>query len=254
MNVCSLGSGSAGNCLLVEEGGTRLLIDFGFSCRHAKRLLAGLGVETGSISGVLFTHDHSDHCKGLATFHKCHPEIPLFANGGTADAIAALTGVDDGWQVFENGDAFSVGDVEVAPFPISHDAADPVGYMLNSLFVATDLGCATLPVKYALSRARSAVLESNHDPILLEKSDRPLSLKSRIRGRSGHLSNEDAAALVAEANPAGLNLVLLAHLSRECNAPHLAVEAMERACAEMGRADVSVVALEQDVPSPRFEV
>ena len=252
MRVCSLASGSSGNCLFVEDGDTRLLVDLGISCRRISTLLKNIGVESDSISGILFTHDHSDHCYGLDTFHKKHPDVPLYANGGTADAIAAMTGVDDGWRVFETAEPFQIGDVEVSPFSVPHDAADPVGYMLNSLFVATDFGCATAPARYALSRAKCAVLESNHDPILLEKSDRPLSLKSRISGRSGHLSNQDAAELLETANPSQLQMVLLAHLSQECNAPHLAVEAMERACAAIGRRDIAVVALEQDTPSAAF--
>ena len=253
MKVCSLASGSAGNCLYVEAGDMRVLVDIGLSCRRLATSLKNIGVEVGSLSGILFTHDHSDHFYGLSTFHKKHPEIPLYANGGTADAIAAQTGVDDGWRVFETAEPFEIGEIGIEPFSIPHDAADPVGYNIGPLFVATDLGCATLPVKYALSRATCAVLESNHDPILLEKSDRPISLKSRIRGRSGHLANDDAAQLLMDANPQNLKTLLLAHLSRECNAPYLALEAMERACAEIGRNDIDVVALEQDAPSAVFE-
>ena len=253
MKICSLASGSGGNCIYVESGEMRLLVDIGISCRRVSTTLKNMGVDADSISGILFTHDHSDHYAGLESFHKKHPGISLYANGGTADAIAACTGVEDGWNVFETAEPFEIGDVEITPFSIPHDASDPVGYMIGPLFVATDLGCATLPVKCALARATCAVLESNHDPILLDKSDRPITLKSRIRGRSGHLANDDAAQLLMDANPQHLKTILLAHLSRECNAPHLALEAMERACAEIGRRDIDVVALEQDVPSAVFE-
>ena len=219
--------------------------------------MTACGVCPADVTAVLFTHDHDDLCKGIATFHKRHPLVPLYANGNTADAIATLTGVEDGWRIFETGEPFAIGDVSVSAFSIPHDAADTVGYLFSdaasSLFVATDMGVPTLPVKYALAQATCAVLESNHDPTLLACSDRPVSLKQRIAGRCGHLSNLDAADLVREVAPPNLKTLLLAHLSRPCNAPHLALESMREALKDIEREDVALAALDQDEPSDLYE-
>ena len=187
--------------------------------------MSACGVRADDVTAVLFTHDHTDHCKGVATFHKRHPQVPLYANGNTADAIATLTGVEDGWRVFETTEPFSIGEIEVTSFSIPHDAADTVGYLFSdgtaSLFVGTDMGIPTLPVKEALARATCAVLESNHDPTLLA--------------------------------PPRLKTLLLAHLSRPCNAPHLALESMREALKDIDRADVALAALDQDEPSDMYE-
>ena len=257
MRLRVFGSGSKGNALAIRSGGTLLLLDCGFSCRELKKRMTACGVCPADVTAVLFTHDHDDHCKGIATFHKRHPLVPLYANGNTADAIATLTGVEDGWRIFETGEPFAIGDVSVSAFSIPHDAADTVGYLFSdaasSLFVATDMGVPTLPVKYALAQATCAVLESNHDPTLLACSDRPVSLKQRISGRCGHLSNQDAADLVREVAPPNLKTLLLAHLSRPCNAPHLALESMREALKEIEREDVALAALDQDEPSDLYE-
>ena len=257
MQLRIFGSGSKGNALAIRSGGTLLLLDCGFSCRELEKRMTACGVCPADVTAVLFTHDHDDHCKGIATFHKRHPLVPLYANGNTADAIATLTGVEDGWRIFETGEPFAIGDVSVSAFSIPHDAADTVGYLFSdaasSLFVATDMGVPTLPVKYALARATCAVLESNHDPTLLACSDRPVSLKQRISGRCGHLSNQDAADLVREVAPPNLKTLLLAHLSRPCNAPHLALESMREALKDIGRRDVALAALDQDEPSDLYE-
>ena len=257
MRLRIFGSGSQGNALAIRAGGTLLLVDCGFSCRELEKRMSACGVQADDVTAVPFTHDHTDHCKGVATFHKRHPQVPLYANGNTADAIATLTGVEDGWRVFETTEPFSIGEIEVTSFSIPHDAADTVGYLFSnetaSLFVGTDMGVPTLPVKYALARATCAVLESNHDPTLLACSDRPVSLKQRIAGRCGHLSNQDAANLVREVAPPNLKTLLLAHLSQPCNAPHLALESMREALKDIGRTDVVLTALNQDEPSDLYE-
>ncbi len=258
MKLRVLASGSKGNCIAVRSaGGALLLVDLGLSCRETRRRAEACGFDPGEAAGVLFTHDHSDHYSGLATFHKCFPDIPLFANGDTADAIACATGVADGWRTFETASAFPLADFSVTAFSTSHDAADPVGYLLadatSALFVGTDTGIATIGVRNAFARATAAILESNHDPILLTQSNRAESLKQRIRSRSGHLANEDAANLVRETPAPNLRTLLLAHLSDECNSPSLARKAMEDALAEIHRADVALGVLDQHVPSALYE-
>ena len=232
MRLRVFGSGSGGNALAVRSGGTLLLLDCGFSCKELERRMAACGVDPDAASGL------------------------FFANGNTADAIAVLTGVDDGWRVFETAETFPVGDFTVTSFSIPHDAADPVGYLFedgeNALFVGTDMGAPTFGVRDALARATCAILESNHDPILLQTSDRPVSLKQRIAGRCGHLCNGDAADLVREVQPPRLKTLLLAHLSRQCNAPYLALESMRAAVADLGR-PITLDVLDQDTPSPLYE-
>ena len=257
MRLRVLGSGSKGNCLALRGGGQLLLVDMGLSCLELTKRMQACGISPDEIGGVFFTHDHEDHYKGLATFHKRHPDVPLYANGNTADAIAAETGVEDGWCVFETAETFPVGGLSVTAFSVPHDAADPVGYLFSegdsTFFLGTDMGVMTVAAKEALARATCAVLESNHDPELLERSERPVSTKQRIRGRSGHLANYQAADAVRELNPPHLRTLLLGHISQQCNAPWLAREAMEKALAELGRTDVRLATLEQDVPSDLYE-
>ena len=227
MKLRVFGSGSQGNALAVRSGETLLLVDCGFCNRELERRMSACGVDPNSAAGLFFTHDHTDHCKGLATFHKRHPQVPLYANGNTADAISVLTGVDDGWRVFETAETFPVGDFSVTSFSIPHDAADPVGYLfddgVSALFVGTDMGAPTFGVRDALAP-----------------------------GRCGHLSNGDAADLVREVCPQRLKTLLLAHISKQCNAPYLALETMRSAVAELGR-PVALEVLYQDAPSPLYE-
>ena len=257
MRLRVFGSGSKGNCLALRGAGQLFLVDLGLSCRELTKRMKACGLSPEEVRGVFFTHDHSDHCAGVATFHKHFPEVPLYANGNTADAIAAVTGVEDGWCVFETAEDFAVDGLSVTTFSVPHDAADTVGYLFgdgrSTLFVGTDMGVMTLPAKEALARATCAVLESNHDPELLQRSERPVSLKQRIAGRSGHLANYQAADAVREINPPNLRTLLLAHLSEQCNGSWLAREAMEKALAELGRSDVQLATLEQDAPSDLYE-
>ena len=271
MQLRILGSGSQGNCLAVRSsGGALLLVDCGLSCSEIERRAGACGFDPHDATAVLFTHDHSDHISGLSTYHRRNPGAALFANDETAEAIMARTGVDHGWFVFENDVPFDVMDFKVTPFPLSHDAANPVGFLIEdntrhdatlfhrssdpaALFVATDTGCATEAMRRAFALADCAILESNYDPVLLETSDRAWSLKRRIASDSGHLSNEDAADFLRDVNPMRLKTLFLAHISRECNAPDVALACMKAALADCGRPDVSLHTLSQDTPSPLFE-
>ena len=257
MRLRVLASGSKGNCLALRGGGQLFLVDMGLSCRELTKRMQACGISPDEVRGVFFTHDHEDHRSGLETFHKHYPAVPLYANGNTADAIAAKTGVEDGWCVFETAETFAVGGLSVTAFSVPHDAADPVGYLFaegaSTFFLGTDMGVMTVGAKEALSRATCAVLESNHDPELLERSERPVSTKQRIRGRSGHLANYQAADAIRELNPPNLRTLLLGHISQQCNAPWLAREMMEKALVELGRSDITLATLGQDAPSNLYE-
>lgn len=262
-----LGSGSKGNCLAVRSaGGALVLVDCGLSCREADRRARDCGFKIEDAAAILFTHDHADHIAGLATFHKRRKDVALFANGNTAEAIAVRTGVEGCWMVFDSDESFSILDLRITPFALSHDAADPVGYLIEdtepsasgsapaALFIATDTGMPTAAMRSAFLRADCAILESNYDPTLLETSDRAWSLKRRISGRSGHLSNCAAADFIRDANPARLRTLLLAHLSQECNAPDIALACMRSALSDCARTDVTLAALSQDEPSGLFTI
>ena len=251
MRVVSLASGSAGNAYCVEAEGSVLLIDCGVSCRELVKRCRATCIDPASIVAAVITHNHVDHIKGLATFHGHFPDAELYANAMTADAVAASTGVyDEDFVLFENGQEFNVGPFAIKPFSIPHDVPDPVGYLVRTdgvtYFHATDVGTPLDSIGVNLAEADIATLESNHDPVMLRASGRPPSLKQRIAGPRGHLSNDQACDLVKRFASPRLRRLALAHLSRECNAPHLAFGAMRDAFAEMGRTDVELRMLEQD--------
>ena len=220
MRVVSLASGSKGNAYLVEHCGEALLIDCGVCYKKLK------GVE---FSAVIVTHSHSDHVCGLPTLLK-HRDVPVFANAMTAEATACECGVpEDAFVCFENGQSFDIGPFSVSPFSIPHDTSDPVGFLVS-----------------ALAEADFATLESNHDPVLLRQSGRHPSLIQRIAGPRGHLSNDQACELVRRFASPKLKSLALAHLSRDCNVPRIAEEAMRSTLMEMGRPDVVLKVLSQD--------
>ena len=251
MRVVSLASGSAGNAYCVESAGSVLLIDCGVSCRELTKRCRVAGIDPAAIMAAVFTHNHTDHVKGLATFHGRFPGVGLFANAMTADAVAAATGVCcEDFAIFENGQEFEVGPFAVKPFSIPHDVPDPVGYLVRAdgetYFHATDVGTPLDSIGVNLAEADVATIESNHDPVMLRSSSRPPCLKQRIAGPRGHLSNDQACDLVERFASPRLRRLALAHLSRECNAPHLAEGMMRRALCGMRRMDVALRVLDQD--------
>ena len=251
MRVVSLASGSQGNAYCVEAQGAVLLIDCGLCCRELTTRCRKAGFDPERIVAAVFTHNHVDHVKGLDVFHRHHPQVELFANLMTAEAIAAATGVDEmDFVPFENGQPFEVGPFEIKAFSIPHDVPDPVGYLVKAdgetYFHCTDCGTPLDSVGVKLAEADVAILESNHDPVMLHNSQRPESLKQRIRGPRGHLSNFDAADLVRRFASPRLKRLALAHLSRECNAPHLAENLMRETLAGMRRTDIALKILSHD--------
>lgn len=242
MEVCVLASGSKGNCIYVSGGGTSLLVDAGLSARGLVERLNTAGIAPESIQAVLFTHDHVDHYRGIGVFSRKFP-VRLFANEGTASGIEReLHIVGRTWEIFETSSTFEVGGLKVEAFSVTHDASDPVGFVFDDgsarLCVMTDLGQATPLVRVKLAQCHAAVLESNHDTDMLMQSARAWPLKTRIAGRSGHLSNDDAAELVRSALSERLHTLFLAHLSEECNTPALAFNTMLQALRAAGREDV----------------
>jgi phosphoribosyl 1,2-cyclic phosphodiesterase len=272
-----LGSGSSGNCAYLETAEARVLVDAGFSPRQIRQRLASIGRTPENLTAILITHEHSDHISGLLGIaDKFH--IPVYCNRGTQDGTVwafktkwakkpALDGLDGtehlkqkiDWRLFENGAAFEIGDVGIETFSIPHDAQDPVGFLLRTAAgnfgFATDLGHVT---KLVLDRIRAAnvlVLESNHDVKMLQDCPRRAwSLKQRILGRHGHLSNEAAAEAAAQIMSAGLKHLYLAHLSRECNKPELAQHVMAEQLHHIGAMHVQLQLAAQDVPCETLEL
>ena len=225
-----MGSGSAGNCALIENEQTAILVDAGLSSRQITQRLATIGRTVADLDAILLTHEHSDHTRGLTVLCRAHT-IPVYANRLTAEAVTAdpeISGTTKiSWRLFSTGHRFEVGDFTVESFSVPHDAYDPVGFAIRSgscaVGVLTDLGHATKLVVERMRFMDVLVLESNHDVKLLqEDTARPWALKQRIMSRHGHLSNDAAASRRKFA--AASSGMFLAHLSRDCNRPGLPSE------------------------------
>lgn len=231
MRFASLGSGSEGNGLIVEAGGTAILIDCGFGVRDMRVRLARLGIDAASIAAILVTHEHGDHIRGVAPLAARH-RIPVWSTFGTlAAAGERFAGTVRGFG-FDSDDAFAIGALEVKPFSVPHDAREPVQFVIGDgarrLGVVTDLGVSTPHVEASLSGCDALVLECNHDAGMLADGPYPYPLKQRIGGRLGHLDNEAAAALLAALDCSRLTHVVAAHLSKQNNTPEKARAALAR--------------------------
>lgn len=229
MKVCVLGSGSKGNCTLVESGRTTLLIDAGFSGVEIKRRLAAIGRQPDEITAVLVTHEHNDHISGVGVMSR-RSSIPVFANPGTHKASEKRVGKLFSARDFGTGEKFFLDDLEIHPFRVSHDTVDPVGYVISdgrvSMGYCTDTGKVTTLIEHHLKRCDVLVLESNHDPKMLRDGPYPLYLQQRVRSNQGHLANEDAGRLLKKLANGKLRQVVLAHLSEVNNLPELALQSV----------------------------
>jgi phosphoribosyl 1,2-cyclic phosphodiesterase len=258
VRITILGSGSNGNCAFVETDQCRILIDAGFSLRQIRQRLAAIGRGPENLTGVLITHEHSDHIQGLVGLTN-KLKIPVYCNRPTSEAIEYQLGVKLNSRVFTTGDTFEMGDAAVETFSVPHDAQDPVGFLLRTpganIGFLTDLGHAT---KLVLQRVRSAnvlVLESNHDVKMLQDCPhRPWSLKQRILGRHGHLSNDAAADAVEAIMSEGLRRLYLGHLSRECNRPELAYRVVAERLQAIGATHVDLELTWQSQACPTLTI
>lgn len=231
MRFASLGSGSEGNALVVEVGDTRVLIDCGFRVRDTIERLARLGVAPESISAILVTHEHADHIGGVAAF-ATRFRTPVWLTFGTLEMAGdRFTRVEHVYG-FDSHDAFAVGLIEVRPFPVPHDAREPVQFVVSDgerrLGVLTDIGVTTRFVEASLSGCDALVLECNHDLDMLAGGDYPWTLKQRISSRLGHLHNEASAELLAALDTTRLRHIVAAHLSQQNNTPDKARAALAR--------------------------
>ena len=249
MRVCTLASGSGGNAVLVESGPTRVLIDAGLSGRDLGDRLRLVQVVPESIRAVVFTHEHQDHVRGAGAFARRF-RAPLYFNPATRRQVPDLHKCRV--EEFQTGEPFEVAGLRLVPFSISHDAADPVGFTVEDgvrrIGFAADLGFVSRLVAERLAGVDALLLESNHDPVMLENGPYPRDLKQRVAGKRGHLSNEQCGDLLSALVHGGLRHVVLLHLSEKNNTPDLALAAARRSLDEAGAAEVSLQAASQRFP------
>jgi len=234
MRFCVLASGSKGNATFIEAESTRILIDAGLSGREIERRLTALGVEMTSLTALLVTHEHTDHTRALGVLAKRH-RLGVHANTATLRALGPQLLDPSIVHPFTTGASFQIGSLTIHPFSVSHDAADPVGFVLDDgrcrIGQCTDTGVATRLIRHRLTRCEALILESNHDPRLLLDGPYPYPLKQRISGVRGHLSNNEAAELCCDLLHDSLQHVVLAHLSETNNLPQKAADAFQEAAA-----------------------
>ncbi len=240
LEFCSLNSGSNGNATYIAAGNARVLIDAGLSGKTITASLDALGVLPETLTGILVTHEHVDHIRGIGVLSRKN-RIPVYANAATWERMYRVVGDIPASQrrEFVTGEDFYVGDLAVRPFSIPHDTVDPVAFRLfaggRSVAVATDMGHAPKRVLRELAGADLVLLEANHDEEMVEHNPRyPSSLKRRILGSQGHLSNITSAHTLMELYETGVTRALLGHLSEDNNTPELAMQTVTQQLADRG--------------------
>jgi len=230
MKVCTLASGSSGNSLFIETKRAKILVDAGATLKQLNSKLKTLDVEISDIDAVVITHEHTDHTLALP-----HIGVPVYVSSSTVplwkDKVKNL-------NEFESSSPFSIKDILVTPFPVPHDALDPVGFTVQTdhkkLGIVTDIGSVTALVRERLKGSNILILEFNHDHQMLLYSSYPWELKQRIKSRLGHLSNEEGAILLKNLIHEGLCHVVLAHLSEVNNKPKTALQAASSVLQKSG--------------------
>ena len=231
MRMCSIASGSSGNCIYVGSEATHLLIDAGISGKRTEAGLEELGLTGRDLDGILITHEHADHISGLGVLARKY-EIPLYATKGTIDALGRMRNMGtidpELWVEVREDQRFTIKDLSINPMRISHDAAQPVAYRISygsrRVAICTDLGEYNDYTVECLKGLDAILLEANHDVNMLQVGPYPYPLKQRILGSLGHLSNENSGRLLSRILHDGLKYISLGHLSQENNLPELAYE------------------------------
>lgn len=234
MNLCSIASGSSGNCIYTGTDNTGILIDAGISAKRIEQGLASIDRNIKEIKGIFVSHEHSDHIKGIGVLARKH-QIPIYGTKGTIEAIKQCTSLgkidEDLYHVIRAEEQVQIDDLVVKPFAISHDAAEPVAYRMEcgekSAAIATDLGFYNQNIVDKLQNLDVLLLESNHDIHMLQVGAYPYPLKQRILSDRGHLSNESAGKLLCHLLHDDLKAVFLGHLSKDNNYEELAYETVK---------------------------
>ena len=258
LNITILGSGSSGNSALVCAGNTRLLVDAGLSAKQLRLRLEAIGVDPESLDGILLTHEHGDHTRGIDVFCR-KVEVPIYCTARTRVVLRDSMKSELAWKVIPSGGEFEIGGLGMRSFPVAHDAVDPVGFVMadgeSSLGIVSDVGFVTSLVKEAVKGVNTLFVEANYDEqLLFEDTKRPPSIKQRISSRHGHLSNEQTAELVAGAACDGLERVILGHLSSDCNTPEIASAVIGGKLEQVLGREVPVVCAAAGEPTGGFDV
>jgi phosphoribosyl 1,2-cyclic phosphodiesterase len=251
-----LGSGSKGNCTLVEAGTTRLLVDSGFSGKEVIRRLKVLGIEPESLTAIVVTHEHDDHVKGIGVLAR-RLNLPVYANEGTHRAAETkINRLPDACD-FGVGEPFAIGELQIHPFAVSHDASDPVGFVfsdgLQQLGYCTDTGTITRLIQHHLRRCQAVILEANHDVQMVKNGPYPLMLQQRVLSSRGHLANEDSLSLAALLAGEQLRLLVLAHLSAINNHPDLVLKAAQQHLPDEGAVRLMLSGQDQPLSMMRLK-
>lgn len=244
MDLSVLASGSKGNCILIHDEDTSLLIDMGISTRRLKQELTKLNMCIEDIDGVLLTHEHNDHVRGLKMLSKKY-KLPIYSRSATFKALPFLADIPLECCHALSQDKLRLGNLNINSFSISHDAADPVGYFIcdtktkQKFTIATDLGYVSNTVTEAMENSTAIVLEANHDLNLLQTGPYPWNLKRRILGPKGHLANNTAAQAInrLQARP---QQIILAHLSEKNNSPSVAFDTISQSLAQNHHDDIVI--------------
>lgn len=253
IQMAVLGSGSGGNATLVQCGSTRILVDAGLSAKQLVLRMEKLGVNPDELDGILVTHEHSDHARGIDVLLR-QREIPVYTNAFTREALEYKMKSDISWKVFRSGQDFKLGELTVQSFRIPHDAAEPVGFVLNGhgiqLGMVSDVGHVTHLMREQLRGSHAIYIEANYDEALLERdTKRPWATKQRIASRHGHLSNNQTAEFLHEIACEKLDTVMLCHLSSDCNCPDIASRTVGDSLTQRGLSQVDIHCAHQHEPT-----
>lgn len=255
IGFCPLASGSKGNAIYLGTKEVKILIDAGLSGRAIKNKLAEIDVNIEDIDAILITHEHSDHIQALPVL-AMRMGIPVIANSETAKGIVENLNACPKFKIFSTGETFEFGDLEIHPFSIQHDTADPVAFTIKTaglkLGFCTDLGFVSTLVLRQLALCDYLYIEANHEPDMVYASSRPMTYKQRVLGRSGHLSNQACAELIDVIHHDKLRHIHLAHLSQECNVPEKALAAIESVLSKKGSKTPVAIAY-QGIVGPHIE-
>lgn len=254
IDLCVLASGSRGNAVHISDGVTSVLFDAGLSGRELERRMHSRQLRPEAIDAIVVSHEHTDHIQSVGVLARRFGAA-VFVSRPTHSAAEKTLGKIDRLTHFSCGSPFQVGGFNIHPFSTSHDASDPAGFTISlngcKIGIATDLGVVTQLVRDHLTHCNALVLEANHDPKMLEEGPYPWPLKQRIRGRSGHLSNEDSRGLLKSLIYPGLARVILAHLSEQNNTPELALSTV---AAALGDSRLHLSVARQDKCTPVFRI